>query len=249
MAWQLKTQWCQLFCSNISLIWKWNTKFTKKNKKNYRLFCLLLPFSQQNRRLILLNTKTRTISYFLFLVWRKITYIKKIFPTSSLWICDLWSNSKPLSLDSLSLSLSATWEARSDFLGQMKCFHFTNGERRDDEEPGIVCRAASKVSWARSLSVASSSYDTTRRSEFDLDSRDLSDSVAFQELLSLRRANDLRVFKFSELKSASRGFSRALLIGEGGFGCVYRGIVKGSDDDATKMDVAIKQLNRNGFQA
>lgn len=131
----------------------------------------------------------------------------------------------------------------------MKCFHFTNGERRDDEEPGIVCRAASKVSWARSLSVASSSYDTTRRSEFDLDSRDLSDSVAFQELLSLRRANDLRVFKFSELKSASRGFSRALLIGEGGFGCVYRGIVKGSDDDATKMDVAIKQLNRNGFQA
>ncbi|KAI5321983.1 PREDICTED: probable [Prunus dulcis] len=130
----------------------------------------------------------------------------------------------------------------------MKCFHFTNGERRDDEEPGIVCRAASKVSWARSLSVASSSYDTTRRSEFDLDSRDLSDSVAFQELLSLRRANDLRVFKFSELKSASRGFSRALLIGEGGFGCVYRGIVKGSDDDATKMDVAIKQLNRNGFQ-
>ncbi|XP_008223689.1 PREDICTED: probable receptor-like protein kinase At5g47070 isoform X1 [Prunus mume] len=130
----------------------------------------------------------------------------------------------------------------------MKCFHFTNGERRDDEEPGVVCRAASKVSWARSLSVASSSYDTTRRSEFDLDSRDLSDSVAFQELLSLRRANDLRVFKFSELKSASRGFSRALLIGEGGFGCVYRGIVKGSDDDATKMDVAIKQLNRNGFQ-
>ncbi|XP_021828545.1 probable serine/threonine-protein kinase PBL19 isoform X1 [Prunus avium] len=130
----------------------------------------------------------------------------------------------------------------------MKCFHFTNGERRDDEEPGIVCRAASKVSWARSLSVASSSYDTTRRSEFDSDARNLSDSVAFQELLSLRRANDLRVFKFSELKSASRGFSRALLIGEGGFGCVYRGIVKGSDDDATKMDVAIKQLNRNGFQ-
>ncbi|CAB4312866.1 unnamed protein product [Prunus armeniaca] len=120
----------------------------------------------------------------------------------------------------------------------MKCFHFTNGERRDDEEPGVVCRAASKVSWARSLSVASSSYDTTRRSEFDLDSRDLSDSVAFQELLSLRRANDLRVFKFSELKSASRGFSRALLIGEGGFGCVYRGVVKGSDDDATKMDLS-----------
>lgn len=134
----------------------------------------------------------------------------------------------------------------------MKCFHFTNGERRDDaaaaaaEQPGVVSRATSKVSWARSLSVASSSYDNTRRSEFDSDSREMSQSAAFYELLSQRRANDLRVFAFSELKSASRGFSRSLLIGEGGFGCVYRGIV---NDDGTKMDVAIKQLNRNGFQA
>ncbi|XP_004294512.1 PREDICTED: probable receptor-like protein kinase At5g47070-like [Fragaria vesca subsp. vesca] len=134
----------------------------------------------------------------------------------------------------------------------MKCFHFTNGERRgdDDDAPGVVSRAPSKVSWARSLSVASSSYDNTnynnRRSEFDnSDSRDISDSAAFFDLLSQRRANDLRVFAFSELKSASRGFSRALLIGEGGFGCVYRGIV---NDDGAKMDVAIKQLNRNGFQ-
>ncbi|KAM1226952.1 hypothetical protein ACFX2I_006270 [Malus domestica] len=130
----------------------------------------------------------------------------------------------------------------------MKCFHFTNGEGRDNEEPGVIPRATSKVSWVRSLSVASSSYGTTRRSEFDSDSRDLSDSVAFQELLSLRRANVLRVFTFSELKAASKGFSRALLIGEGGFGCVYRGIVRGCNVGDGKMDVAIKQLNRNGFQ-
>ncbi|TQD86371.1 hypothetical protein C1H46_028060 [Malus baccata] len=129
----------------------------------------------------------------------------------------------------------------------MKCFHFTNGERRDDDEPGVVPRTTSKVSWVRSLSVASSSYDT-RRSEFDSDSRDLSDSLAFQELLSMRRANDLRVFTFSELKAATRGFSRALLIGEGGFGCVYRGIVRGCDVGDGKLDVAIKQLSRNGFQ-
>ncbi|RXH84585.1 hypothetical protein DVH24_032869 [Malus domestica] len=106
----------------------------------------------------------------------------------------------------------------------MKCFHFTNGEGRDNEEPGVIPRATSKVSWVRSLSVASSSYGTTRRSEFDSDSRDLSDSVAFQELLSLRRANVLRVFTFSELKAASKGFSRALLIGEGGFGILHSSI-------------------------
>ncbi|KAA8549272.1 hypothetical protein F0562_000956 [Nyssa sinensis] len=130
----------------------------------------------------------------------------------------------------------------------MKCFHFTNGETRDDED-GVVSRA-SKVSWARSFSVASSSVDT-RRSELDSESRDFTDSVGFYEFLSQRRANDLRVFTFAELKSATRGFSRALMIGEGGFGCVYRAVVRLSDDDNSrdsKIDVAIKQLNRNGFQ-
>lgn len=132
----------------------------------------------------------------------------------------------------------------------MKCFHFTNGEKRDDEEEGVVHSRMSKVSWARSLSVASSSADSVRRSEFDSESRDFTESFGFYEFLSQRRANDLRVFRFAELKAATRGFSRGLMVGEGGFGCVYRGVVRcpGSDrgDD---REVAIKQLNRNGFQA
>ncbi|XP_061958917.1 serine/threonine-protein kinase PCRK1-like [Populus nigra] len=131
-------------------------------------------------------------------------------------------------------------------------FSFLERERREDEDAPVS--KVSRVSWARSLSVASSSLDT-RRSELDSDSycyssRDLSDSVGLFELLSQRRANDLRVFGFSELKSATRGFSRGLLIGEGGFGCVYRGVVKVPADreSGSKMDVAIKQLNRHGFQ-
>ncbi|GMI84081.1 PBS1-Like 37 [Hibiscus trionum] len=137
----------------------------------------------------------------------------------------------------------------------MKCFHFTNGEGRDGGEEsggGGVSRASSKVTWTRSLSVASSSVDT-RRSEFDSEStRDFASAVSFCEFLTQRRANDLRVFTFGELKSATRGFSRTLLIGEGGFGCVYRGAVKVSDEAKggrdSKLDVAIKQLNRHGFQ-
>ncbi|KAL6979183.1 non-specific serine,threonine protein kinase [Sarracenia purpurea var. burkii] len=133
----------------------------------------------------------------------------------------------------------------------MNCFLFTNGEDRDDED-GVVSRA-SKVSWTRSFSVASSSFGT-RRSESDLMSRDFAcaDSLGSYEFFSHRRANDLRVFTFAELKSATRGFSRALTIGEGGFGSVYRGVVTVSDHDDfpdSKIDVAVKQLNRNGFQA
>ncbi|KAL8261766.1 hypothetical protein R6Q59_025815 [Mikania micrantha] len=111
----------------------------------------------------------------------------------------------------------------------MRCFHFTNGDRRVDGENADVSRSSARVSWA-----------SVGRSE-------LSDSL---ELLTQRRHNDLRVFKFSELKSATKGFNRTLMIGEGGFGCVYRGVVNANDarDGDRCLDVAIKQLDRNGFQ-
>ncbi|XP_020973498.1 probable serine/threonine-protein kinase PBL19 isoform X2 [Arachis ipaensis] len=142
----------------------------------------------------------------------------------------------------------------------MKCFHFPSIERdhrRDyDNEDGVVsssCRT-SRVSWARSLSVASSTL--VRNSEFDDTDSSFNDTLAFHDFLSLRRANNLLLFSFSQLKTATRGFSRALLIGEGGFGPVYRGTLSVPDDgdgdgdglSEVQMEVAIKQLNRNGHQ-
>ncbi|KAD3336429.1 hypothetical protein E3N88_31948 [Mikania micrantha] len=123
----------------------------------------------------------------------------------------------------------------------MKCFHFSIGEKRSSSSSdGIFSRSSTRASWPRSVSA---SFDTRHRPEFDSSNnfRDLSDVV------SQRRSNNLRVFNFSELKSATNGFNRALVIGEGGFGCVYRGIVSGDAD--CSLDVAIKQLSRNGFQA
>ncbi|XP_027347861.1 serine/threonine-protein kinase PCRK1 isoform X2 [Abrus precatorius] len=126
----------------------------------------------------------------------------------------------------------------------MKCFHFSNGEGKgEEEEGGASSSRGSRVSWARSLSLMD-----TRRSHFDSQSTDLSDTLGFHDFLSQRRANNLRIFSFSELKTATRGFSRTLLIGEGGFGCVYRGVLNLSHHSPPQMDVAIKQLNRNGHQ-
>ncbi|ESQ51380.1 hypothetical protein EUTSA_v10017635mg [Eutrema salsugineum] len=138
----------------------------------------------------------------------------------------------------------------------MKCFHFTNGEKRgggDEGENGIVSKA-SRLSWARSLSVASSTAsDPTRRSEFDSDWSFSPERFGFPKPLSQRwiggiaAENDLKVFTYGELKLATKGFNRALLIGEGGFGCVYRGVVVVDGFDS-KVNVAVKQLNRQGLQ-
>ncbi|KAL1211208.1 Serine/threonine-protein kinase PCRK1 [Cardamine amara subsp. amara] len=140
----------------------------------------------------------------------------------------------------------------------MKCFHFTNGEKRGDEGGGIsVVSRTSRLSWARSLSVASSTTsDPTRRSEFDSDWSFSPERPNFPKPLSQRWLgglvveNDLKVFTYKELKLATKGFNRALLIGEGGFGCVYRGVVDVSDSNGfdSKINVAVKQLNLQGLQ-
>ncbi|CAA0842459.1 Probable receptor-like protein kinase [Striga hermonthica] len=63
------------------------------------------------------------------------------------------------------------------------------------------------------------------------------------------KARNLRVFTFSELKRGTNNFSRLLKIGEGGFGCVYKGIVKPVDDEkGDPFVVAVKKLNRDGYQ-
>ncbi|WCJ23057.1 Protein kinase superfamily protein [Euphorbia peplus] len=61
-------------------------------------------------------------------------------------------------------------------------------------------------------------------------------------------AHNLRVFTLSELTQATRGFSRVLKIGEGGFGCVYKGTVKLDSGDGKPTVVAVKKLDRDSLQ-
>ncbi|XP_057795349.1 probable serine/threonine-protein kinase PBL23 [Salvia miltiorrhiza] len=52
-----------------------------------------------------------------------------------------------------------------------------------------------------------------------------------------------QVFTYKEVCAATKNFSPSNLIGEGGFGRVYKGYL-----ESKNMDVAVKQLDRNGFQ-
>jgi hypothetical protein len=146
----------------------------------------------------------------------------------------------------------------------MHCFRFAGWDRarEADEERPAPATSSSTTAPPRSLSARSNSSTAAstdrdvRRCESELsvnDASELSSAGSFgrcrQLSLPQRPANALRVFTFQELRSATRGFSRALMLGEGGFGCVYRGAIRGGDGGRRSVvDVAIKQLGRKGLQ-
>ncbi|PWZ30420.1 putative serine/threonine-protein kinase PIX7 [Zea mays] len=68
----------------------------------------------------------------------------------------------------------------------------------------------------------------------------------------LKLAFQLRRFTFSELKCATRNFRPESLLGEGGFGCVFKGWIEENGTAPVKpgtgLTVAVKTLNHDGLQ-
>ncbi|XP_024973740.1 probable serine/threonine-protein kinase PIX7 [Cynara cardunculus var. scolymus] len=68
----------------------------------------------------------------------------------------------------------------------------------------------------------------------------------------LNIASQLRKFNFNELKSATRSFRPESLLGEGGFGCVFKGWINENGTmpvkPGTGLSVAVKTLNHDGLQ-
>ncbi|XP_050209996.1 serine/threonine-protein kinase PCRK1-like [Mercurialis annua] len=131
----------------------------------------------------------------------------------------------------------------------MKCFHLANKEKMEEQKTTKSVSAHSNSSTSMSMSneldmkKSGSEFNSQNISDFSTESSTKNSFAA----LSQRQSN-LRVFTFSELKTATKNFSRSLMIGEGGFGSVYRGVIRTTEDPSKRIDVAVKQLGKRGLQ-
>ncbi|KAK1563071.1 hypothetical protein Q3G72_021808 [Acer saccharum] len=68
----------------------------------------------------------------------------------------------------------------------------------------------------------------------------------------IKISSQLRKFSFNELKSVTRNFRPESLLGEGGFGCVFKGWINENGAAQVKLGiglpVAVKTLNHDGLQ-
>ncbi|KAL6566480.1 Serine/threonine-protein kinase pbl34 [Orobanche gracilis] len=96
--------------------------------------------------------------------------------------------------------------------------------------------------------VLSSSITTTTTTTSNTGS--YSSSTKFEE--ELKVSSRLRKFAFNDLKLATRNFRPESLLGEGGFGCVFKGWIEENGTAPVKpgtgLTVAVKTLNHDGLQ-
>ena len=79
----------------------------------------------------------------------------------------------------------------------------------------------------------------------DSDDEDNPDGVGEMGVGTMQQ---LHSFSLSELRGATANFSPLLMVGMGGFGCVYRGALCLPGGNPHGTAVAVKKLNPNGGQ-
>ncbi|ESQ52588.1 hypothetical protein EUTSA_v10016674mg [Eutrema salsugineum] len=121
----------------------------------------------------------------------------------------------------------------------MKCFYFSKEKSQDEAKT------------RKFDSVQSSSTSMARGgsgSEFNSETSTTTSITSSLHVLSDTHSNNLKVFALDDLKTATKNFSRSLMIGEGGFGGVFRGVIQNPEDSRKKIEIAVKQLSRRGLQ-
>ncbi|KAI3730994.1 hypothetical protein L1987_62176 [Smallanthus sonchifolius] len=134
----------------------------------------------------------------------------------------------------------------------MRCFSFSSSSHRERNSDtrttkSTPAHSSPSISTAQDERKPGSGFTSHDNSDVSTESSTRTSFTNMTQRPSRNSNNNIKEFTFAELKSATRNFSRALMIGEGGFGCVYRAVLKNTDG-SKKIDAAVKQLGRRGLQ-
>ncbi|KAG5578900.1 hypothetical protein H5410_049527 [Solanum commersonii] len=111
------------------------------------------------------------------------------------------------------------------------------------------CCVAKEESFHKKTSKKSNQEHKNNKSQSSFDNLSLKTDSSrrkyiAEEIAKLGKGNiSAEIFSYLELKIATQNFNNDRLLGEGGFGRVYKGHI-----ESKNLDVAVKQLDRNGFQ-
>ncbi|KAJ8754266.1 hypothetical protein K2173_002166 [Erythroxylum novogranatense] len=118
------------------------------------------------------------------------------------------------------------------------------------------------VCWSNQIKAYTNSNSGLNSKNVSRDGEDLSSSgskLSSSSVLQTPRSegeilqsSNLKTFTYSELKSATRNFRPDSVVGEGGFGSVFKGWIDEHTNKATKpgmgLVIAVKRLNQEGLQ-
>ncbi|XP_072966778.1 probable serine/threonine-protein kinase PBL23 [Typha angustifolia] len=110
---------------------------------------------------------------------------------------------------------------------------------------GFCCFKSSKVESPKNADVGIGRNDLASLvNNIRVESDSRKHRAVTEDILRIGNGNNsARVFTFAELSAATKNFKAESLLGEGGFGRVYKGHL-----EDINQDIAVKQLDKNGLQ-
>ncbi|KAF3332263.1 putative receptor-like protein kinase [Carex littledalei] len=131
----------------------------------------------------------------------------------------------------------------------MGCFNFKKGPKSKPNKSVASKKSSNKPFQSKTYTEKSNNSSNSVKPDQSI-TKSVTSTPPRYSIPNLyeQRGQKLRVFDFEELRAATNDFNRALKLGEGGFGTVFKGFLKCRDSNGERLVVAVKRLKQKSLQ-